>query len=80
MVSGDEIIEDGGDHRHPQEEVPQHAWPSQAARDPVYNKDGREVGRPHAYREDVGGSRHLDRQLGAGIGPTLLRRMRWIWT
>ena len=41
MVSGDEIIEDGGDHRHPQEEVPQHAWPSQAARDPVYNKDGR---------------------------------------
>ena len=32
MVSGDEIIEDGGDHRHPQEEVPQHAWPSQAVR------------------------------------------------
>ena len=54
MVSGDEIIEDGGDHRHPQAEGPQHAWPSQAAHDPVYNKDGREVGRPYAYREDVG--------------------------
>ena len=54
MVSGDEIIEDGGDHRHPQEEVPQHARPSQAARDPVYNMDGREVGRPYAYRDDVG--------------------------
>ena len=47
MVSGDAIIEDGGDHPHPQEEVPQHARPSQAARDPVYNMDGREVGRPY---------------------------------
>ena len=54
MVSGDEIIEDGGDHRHPQEEVPHHAWPSQAVRGPVYNKGGREVGRPYAYRDDVG--------------------------
>ena len=61
MVSGDEIIEDGGDHPHPQEEVPQHARPSQAARDTVYNMDGREVGRPYAYRDDVGGGRHLDR-------------------
>ena len=39
MVSGDVIIEDGGDH-------PQHARPSQAARGPVYNMDGREVRRP----------------------------------
>ena len=54
MVSGDAIIEDGGDHPHPQEEVLQHARPSQAARDPVYNMDGREVGRPYAYRDDVG--------------------------
>ena len=54
MASGDEIIEDGGEDRHPQEEVPQHAWPSQAVRGPVYSKDGREVGRPYAYREDVG--------------------------
>ena len=54
MVSGDAIIEDGGDHPHPQEEVPQHARPSQAAREPVFNMDGREVGRPYAYRDDVG--------------------------
>ena len=47
MVSGDVIIDDGGEH-------PQHARPSQAARDPVYNMDGREVGRPYAYRDDVG--------------------------
>ena len=65
MVSGDEIIEDGGDHPHPQE-VPQLARPSQAARDPVYNMDGREVGRPYAYRDDVGAVGILTGNWGGG--------------
>ena len=80
MVAGDKIIEDGGDLPHPQEEVPQNARPSQAARDPVYNVDGREAGKPYASRDDVGAFGILTGNWGAGIGPTLLRRMRWIWT
>ena len=54
MVSGDVIMEDGGDYPRPQEEVPPEEAPRQAARDPVYSVDGREVQFPYAYRNDVG--------------------------
>ena len=78
-MSSDEIIEDGADPPHLQEEVPQQEVPPQGAREQVFSMHRREVGRPYAYREDVGAIGILTGNWG-GHRKTLLRRLRWIWT